>query len=108
MHWPQERFVGCCCNHQLHCVLLRYGVLCCAPGTELTHGHNKHDGYRCRSTKGGIAVNYGVHKDDGQHGFTVMLSDVPCTDKDGCPSVNDKGANVTICETRLNNDNGGR
>ena len=75
--------------------------------TEYTHGANLHSGTRCDSKKGGVAVNWGMHKDDGQHGFTVMLSDVPCTDKDGCPSVNDKGANVTICETRLNQADSG-
>ena len=33
--------------------------------------------------------------DDGQHGYVVMLSDVPCTDAAGCPAIDSD--DVTIC-----------
>ena len=39
--------------------------------TEHTHGSNGHDGLRCGGSDGGVPVNWGVHDDDGQHGFTV-------------------------------------
>ena len=67
------------------------------------HTHRYHDGLTCGSRKGGVPVNWGYHNDDGQHGFSVLISDVPCTDKDGCPSVDDKDANVTLCDTLLDN-----
>ena len=33
--------------------------------------------------------------DDGQHGYVVMLSNVPCTDAAGCPAIDSD--DVTIC-----------
>ena len=68
-----------------------------------THGANLHNGRTdCAREKGGpVPTHWGWHDDDGSHGFRVTVSDVPCTDKGGCPSVDDKGANVTVCEMRL-------
>jgi hypothetical protein len=69
--------------------------------TEHTHRH--HDGLTCGSTKGEVPINWGIHNDDGSHGLTVTLSDAPCTNADGCPSVGDAGANVTVCTTQFTN-----
>jgi hypothetical protein len=51
----------------------------------------------CNTLTGGIPSHWGTFEDDGNHGFVVSVSDVPCSDEDGCP----KGAQVTVCDTKF-------
>ena len=74
--------------------------------TSLTHGSNLHNGNICHRKKAGqLPTNYGIYNDDGSHGFIVTISDVPCTDNDGCPEVGDADANVTLCAKVLSTTN---
>ena len=66
--------------------------------TALTHGGNEHDGSKWCSRKldGTIPEHWGPFNDDGEHGFVVSVSDLPCADNDGCPA----GPSTTVCEYR--------
>jgi hypothetical protein len=64
--------------------------------TDDTHGSNLSNGYCRKITNGGAIPNFsGFFEDDGLHGFVVSVSNVSCSDEDGCPS-----ASVSVCEFR--------
>eukprot|EP00039_Didymoeca_costata_P029030 m.22963 g.22963 ORF g.22963 m.22963 type:complete len:1851 (-) comp7454_c0_seq1:181-5733(-) len=67
--------------------------------TANTHGGNLYEGTgSCQKNVGGeIPDGYGYFPDDGDHGFVVSISNLPCTDRDGCPL----GSQTTVCEKRL-------
>eukprot|EP00040_Diaphanoeca_grandis_P019407 m.102462 g.102462 ORF g.102462 m.102462 type:complete len:1975 (-) comp27410_c1_seq4:129-6053(-) len=64
-----------------------------------THGGNQYDetGSCQKNVDGPIPEHFGYFPDDGNHGFVVSISNIPCTDEGGCPT----GDDVHVCETRL-------
>lgn len=75
--------------------------------TYATHGGNLHIGGRCvRWRDGRIAEHWGPTEDDGEHGFAVAVSDIPCTEKDGCPSWEGVNPPATLCEVRFTKKSG--
>eukprot|EP00040_Diaphanoeca_grandis_P026972 m.152243 g.152243 ORF g.152243 m.152243 type:complete len:1731 (-) comp30797_c0_seq1:210-5402(-) len=67
--------------------------------TGTTHGVNIYEGVgSCQKTvNGAIPEHFGYFPEDGDHGFVVTVSDIPCDDAQGCPV----GADTTVCEMRL-------
>ena len=68
--------------------------------TRSTHGANW-DLHSCRKWTATVPNHWGEFADDGQHGFVVTVSDTPCTEEGGCPTVEDTDSNTTLCEFRL-------
>ena len=75
--------------------------------TRATHGKNWNLGF-CRKWTANVPEHWGAFADDGQHGFVVTVSDVPCTEEGGCPSVEDTASNTTLCEHRLSRNTSDR